>query len=175
MRRSLAFPVLRLAAAAAAATSFSVASSAIVGCSDAADHVASGGELQVTAVVPAAPGPIEHCAPGGGATWSDLYRDCFAPAHAGCGASSDCHADKTHGGGSIWTCGSSAHDCYVGMREKIVILPADQTKPDDSQMFRILRKEPGCPSCMPLGGSFVFAPEDLDRIHKWLADGAQEN
>ena len=146
---------------------------ALLGCGDANDHVASGGTLESTAAIPALPGPIEHCAPDGGATWTDLYADCFGPDHAGCGQS-NCHADPAHGGGSVWVCGNDAHDCYTGMVGTIV-LPQDKAKPEDSQMVRILRTEPGCPSCMPLGGSFVFAPADVDRIRTWIAAGAPEN
>jgi hypothetical protein len=168
MLRLLASPL----AFAAMVASCLVASTALVACGDATDHVASGGELQLAATVPASPGAVLHCAPDGGATWTDLYRDCFSPEHAGCGGTSDCHADATHGGGAIWTCGATAESCFVGIKTLVL---TDPSHVDESELLVRLRKAPGDPSLMPLGTSFVFAPDDVARIRKWIADGAKEN
>lgn len=149
-----------------------------VACSDAPNGV-TGGEARFDAAPPSL--PPTHCAEGTGATWTDLYRDCFGPGRANCGGTAGCHLSSQDTGTSFsgFLCGSSKDECYAGMvgRDRIVDLSRG-TDPTLTRLYTVLRKAPPLPSparAMPNDTGFAFTDADLARIRTWIANGAKND
>jgi hypothetical protein len=122
------------------------------------------------------------CAPDGGATWSDLYRDCFGPDHASCGQPA-CHGSASDPGSmsSGFVCGATQATCFNGITAMGSIVPAGGTPGSTSEamttsLYENIRKAPpNVGGDMPKMSTFAFTQADLDRISTWIADGAQND
>jgi hypothetical protein len=121
----------------------------------------------------------QSCAPDGGATWTDLYRDCFGPGEAACGGSVGCHSAVTDQGylSSGFLCGMTQDSCWMGMTAMGSIVPEGGTStPTTTSLYENIRKAPpNVGGSMPKFSSFAFAPADLARISTWIANGAQND
>jgi len=115
------------------------------------------------------------CAPDGGATWTDLYRDCFSIEYAGCGQST-CHSSALDPGAmaSGFVCGATQDACWTGMTAMGSIVPAGgSSSPTTTHLYQILRKAPPLVGgSMPKMSTFAFTQADLDRITTWIENGA---
>jgi hypothetical protein len=118
------------------------------------------------------------CAPDGGATWGDLYRDCFGPDHASCGQPA-CHGSETDMGArsSGFVCGVTAEECWMGMTAVGSIVPSGGSEtPDSTALYTALRKAPpGSGGTMPSMSTFAFTQADLERIATWIEGGAKDD
>ncbi len=118
------------------------------------------------------------CAPDGGATWSDLYRDCFGPDHASCG-SVGCHSLTTDQGfmSSGFVCGTTQDSCFAGMTAMNSIVPSGGTStPETTALYENIRKAPpNVGGTMPKFSSFAFNQADLVRITTWITNGAKND
>jgi hypothetical protein len=122
----------------------------------------------------------DYCAEAGsrgdGAAFSDLYRDFFGPSgQASCSARSICHVPggtgaQTSGG---YVCAPDEASCWASMTSTIVP-EGGSTTPDQTTLYRALRKAPPTPGSgpMPRNSTFAFCPDDLARIRTWIAAGA---
>jgi hypothetical protein len=119
------------------------------------------------------------CAPDGGATWTDLYRDCFGPNEAACGGSVGCHSAVTDEGymSSGFLCGMTQDSCWMGMTAMDSIVPTGgSSTPTTTSLYANLRKAPpNVGGTMPKLSTFAFAPADLARISTWIANGAKND
>jgi hypothetical protein len=118
------------------------------------------------------------CAPDGGATWSDLYRDCFGPDQASCGQPA-CHGSMSDPGfqSSGFVCGATSASCYAGMTAMNSIVPSGGTStPSTTPLYENIRKAPpNVGGTMPKSSNFAFNQADLDRISTWIANGAKND
>ena len=125
-------------------------------------------------------GAPDYCAEAGsrgsGAAFSDLYRDFFGPSgQASCSARSICHVPggtgmQTAGG---YECYPDEPGCWASMTSTIVPDGGSMT-PEDTTLYRALRKAPPIPGSgpMPRNSTFAFCPDDLARIRSWIVAGA---
>jgi hypothetical protein len=149
-----------------------------IACSAAPDDV-TGGEARFDASPPIA--PATGCATGGGATWSDLYRDCFGRGHADCGGTAGCHSASADTGTSFsgFLCGQTKDDCYKGIVGTTSIVPVGgSTKPETTRLYVTLRKTPPLaspPRAMPDQSGFEFDADALARIRTWIQNGAKND
>lgn len=115
---------------------------------------------------------------GDGSTFSDLYRDFFGPTgRASCGAQSICHVEggtgaQTSGG---YVCTPDQQACWSSMTKTIVPSGGTAT-PEQTTLYRALRKAPPTPGSgpMPRSSPFAFCPDDLKRIADWISTGASQ-
>jgi hypothetical protein len=122
------------------------------------------------------------CAPDGGATWSDLYRDCFGPDHASCGQP-NCHGSMSDPGfqSSGFVCGATQETCFAGITAMNSIVPSGGTPGNTSaatgtSLYQNIRKAPpNVGGSMPKMSTFAFTQADLDRISTWIVDGAKDD
>jgi hypothetical protein len=155
---------------------------ALVACVASSEPEPAGGE---NALFDAGPAPAsttitaQGCAPDGGATWSDLYRDCFGPSEAACGGSVGCHSAVTDQGyvASGFVCGTTQDSCWMGMTAMGSIVPAGgSSTPTTTALYDNLRKAPpNVGGTMPNSSNFAFTQADLDRISTWIANGAKND
>lgn len=105
-------------------------------------------------------------------TYSQLYDDYFALGTPGHCATAGCHADPGH---TVWACGATKRECYVGMTTVGLIDPSD---PAHSPI--------ASPTLSPLvwinpgGGNMPFdAPVENaaagQAIRAWVAAGARDD
>ena len=123
---------------------------------------------------------VDYCADAGGrsdgSTFADLYRDFFGPTGlASCSARSICHVPggtgaQTSGG---YECAPDEPSCWASMTSTIVP-DGGSTTPEQTTLYRVLRKAPPTPGSgpMPRNSSFAFCPDDLMRITTWINAGA---
>ena len=120
----------------------------------------------------------QGCAPDGGATWTDLYRDCFGPDHASCGQPA-CHGSPSDPGfaSSGFVCGATEETCFMGMTAMNSIVPAGgSSTPTTTALYLNVRKaSPLVGGTMPKASNFAFTQADLDRISTWIANGAKND
>ncbi|HET8932972.1 MAG TPA: PQQ-binding-like beta-propeller repeat protein [Polyangiales bacterium] len=113
----------------------------------------------------------------GAATFSAIYKDILAPRCAG----PVCHSGGMTGG-NLNVMGASASAVRMTLLDKpaggtecmssgLSLVKASQ--PEQSLLYRKLTDTPPCGSRMPPTGALPAA--DLDRIRKWIADGAADN
>jgi outer membrane protein assembly factor BamB len=113
----------------------------------------------------------------GAATFSAIYKDILAPRCAG----PVCHSGGMTGG-SFNVMGASASAVRTTLLDKpaggtecmssgLSLVKASQ--PDQSLLYRKLTDMPPCGSRMPPTGALPAG--DLERIRKWIADGAADN
>jgi hypothetical protein len=125
-------------------------------------------------------GGTDYCAEAGsrgaGTAFSDLYRDFFGPSgQASCSARSICHVPggtgmQTSGG---YVCSPDEPSCWASMTSTIVP-DGGSTTPEETMLYRALRKAPPTPGSgpMPRNSTFAFCPDDLTRLRSWIVAGA---
>jgi hypothetical protein len=169
LARSLAFVAISLGSVACVASPESVAGEE--GLFDASPPGPPGDDSSTTV------GP--SCAPDGGATWTDLYRDCFGPNEAACGGSVGCHSAVTDQGfaSSGFVCGMTADSCWMGITAMNSIVPSGgSSTPTTTALYQNVRKAPpNVGGTMPKFSSFAFTQADLDRISTWIENGAKND
>jgi hypothetical protein len=142
----------------------------------------SGSADELDAGDAAGPNPCDDAGDrGDGATFTDLYRDFFGPMGlATCSARSICHVPGGQGAQlSGYECYPDQVGCWTSMTSAGLttsIVP-DGGTPEDTLLYRILRKAPPTPGSgpMPRNSSFAFCPNDLARITAWIDAGAPNN
>lgn len=117
---------------------------------------------------------------GSGTTWSDLYADFFGPSgRAGCaGPGNACHASEDAEGSarSAFVCPDEAGCVESILGRSNLVRSTDTEKPEAAFLINVLRRKNadgkivGTQPKLPL---FVFHEKSIERIKKWIADGAQ--
>ncbi|MFO0757213.1 MAG: hypothetical protein U0359_12030 [Byssovorax sp.] len=110
-------------------------------------------------------------------TWSSLYDVYFGPSGvAACTGGSTCHSDINQSGdiASNFVC-PDKDACYTSLTGiSHLVRPQDLSAPASAPLFAKLRQKTGAGK-MPSDSSFVFAPEDIDVMTRWIEDGAKND
>jgi hypothetical protein len=117
---------------------------------------------------------------GSGTTWGDLYADFFGPSgRAGCaGPGNACHASEDAEGSarSAFVCADEAGCVESILGRSNLVRSTDTEKPEAAFLINVLRRKNadgkivGTQPKLPL---FVFHEKSIERVKKWIADGAQ--
>lgn len=150
-----------------------VVGASAVGCGDAE---VTGGEPRLDGGAPAAEDDAGGV--GGGATFTDLYRDFFGPRGAAACGGAGCHGTPTAPGAAVsnFVCSDQA-TCAATMSTELVG-PSGLADPEASLLFGVLRRElpdGGTTGFMPQAPTYAFSPASMERVRTWIAAGARND
>ncbi|WP_394848384.1 hypothetical protein LZC95_13095 [Pendulispora brunnea] len=133
--------------------------------------------------VTVAPLCVETGARGTGFTFTELYKDYFGHVGpGGCAGNGRCHGSSDQPGAlgsNGFICPAENEPdgkdtCYQHLRDAGLVAEADQTAPEHSPLYLVLRKSTGG-GTMPKAPVCAFDEVDMKRIANWIRAGAPDN